>query len=93
MNYISYWDGNTFQNLGSGLGEVGNEGVNSLAIHKPSGYLFVGGDFGSCGNVSECRNLAMFDGLNWNSVGSGLNDFVRSLAFNQNTLFIGMYFI
>jgi hypothetical protein len=58
--------------------------VYALAVHNSS--LFVGGTFTTVGNITVNR-IARWDGLNWSSVGSGMNVNIYSLCSAGNELY------
>ncbi len=76
VNGIAEWDGFTWRPLGPGAGGVtGGSGayVNALvAMPTPNGdRLIVGGKFQSAGGV-PARNVAVWDGVSWTSLGGGV---------------------
>ncbi len=77
-NSIAVWDNNTWQPLGSdSLGLMGAK-VNSMAFDS-RGNLYVGGFFQRMG-YCPAKNIAIWNGVQWDSVGSGTNDEVTSLT-------------
>jgi hypothetical protein len=69
----------------------GADGAVSAAVMDDSGNLYIGGGFIVVGGV-VANFIAKWDGSNWSSVGSGLNDGVRALAVSGNDLYVGGYF-
>ncbi|MFP4528987.1 MAG: T9SS type A sorting domain-containing protein [Candidatus Kapaibacterium sp.] len=69
-----------FTILGSGV-------IYAIAGHSDT--IYVGGRFGGIGNIDE-RNLAMFDGESWKSVGGGVRGEVRAIAISERgNIYIG----
>ncbi len=74
-----------------------NGEVNCLAYDSKNNFLYVGGFFITLGDGTNVNNIAMWDGLNWNALKTGIrssNNFhggVYALAFdsNSNKLYVG----
>ena len=86
-NYIAYWNGTTWNALGTGLNS------NGLTVRvAPNGDVYVGGGFTTAGGVS-CVRIARWDGLQWRRVGQfgGLNDLVQAIEINKDgsTIYVG----
>jgi trimeric autotransporter adhesin len=86
-NNIAFWDGKTWNSLGTGL--TGNVDVECMAYYK--GELFVGGFIDSAGGI-PAQNIARWDGNKWASVGSGINGRVTSLIAYDGLLYAGGWF-
>ncbi len=86
VNHIAYWDGGSWQALGSGTTNGVSGGVYALAV-LPNGDLVAAGTLASAGGVSASR-VARFDGTNWHALGSGIgtafNATVDALAVLTN---------
>src|SRR5207249_2863194 len=85
--------GTNWHALGNGLRNFDGPGsengaVHALTVHQ--GYLFAGGSFRKAGDT-EATNLACWDGVTWNTVGSGVSDAlsVLTLAPNGSDLYAG----
>jgi hypothetical protein len=94
---IAKWDGEKWTALGSGIHGETNPAVYALTIMQdasaPAGsVLVVGGEF-TTADGQAAANIAIWDGLAWSPVGSGVNDVVRSLAVydegDGESLFVG----
>jgi hypothetical protein len=66
-NFVSFWDGEQWQQLGSGANGI----INSIAI-SPDGKVYVTGEFTSIGGVSANR-VAYWDGSAWNAMSTGFS--------------------
>ena len=105
-NNIASWDGSNWNILGTNSTNNGvvagrAEFVNSLAMNGTK-TLFVGGRFASVeGGLVSAKNIASWDGSNWNflgtsstnnGVGSGSNDLVSLFMIETNILLVGGQF-
>src|SRR5690606_24818692 len=75
--------------LGEGIGSSGAHPVRALAF-GPDGLLYVGGQFEAVGE-GTAKNLARWDGAEWEAVGdvgSGFS-YVTSLALRAGSLYVG----
>ena len=83
--YIARWDGSVWSPVGGGM----NNWVFSLLASDTN--LYVGGDFTRAtnnGGTSVIANyIARWNGSNWISVGSGMNDRVSALAMEGTNLY------
>src|SRR5436190_1600435 len=61
------------------------------AVVDGSGNLYIGGDFTAVGDV-VANYIAKWDGTNWSSLGSGMNNSVYALAVSGSDLYAGGYF-
>lgn len=71
---VAQWDGQTWSSVCPGMGSMGfNSDVwpRILAMTMFNGDLVVAGDFSSAGGV-QARNIAQWDGTQWNAMGAGL---------------------
>ena len=83
-NHVAELVGGQWQNLGGGIGGVDIPVImNVLDTTNPANVivfsmaacnsnLFVGGDFTSAGNQTNANGIAVWNGLQWNAMGSGL---------------------
>lgn len=67
-NYIAYWDGLSWNALGSGLG-----GFTVTQTFGPDGTLYVGGQFVTAGGSAASR-VASWDGTTWSDIGAAAVD-------------------
>jgi len=83
-NLIAELVGGNWENLGNGLGgedwfvdEDGNPYTNCncevLSLATSGTNLFVGGDFTSAGDQTNANSIAIWNGLHWKALGSGLS--------------------
>jgi hypothetical protein len=56
-----------------------------------NGNLYVGGRFDSAGHVAA-KNIARWNGKQWQPLGSGVSDYMISLTVSDSTLFVGGQF-
>lgn len=91
-NNIASWDGSHWDTLGSGLKYCGGDGLgwaDAMAVYN--GKLYVGGAFCHAGGIAA-NNIACWDGTQWDSVSSGINDSVYALAvYNGNLYAAGQF--
>lgn len=59
-----------------------NGAVNAI-VHDGSGNIYIGGAFTTVNGVS-CAHVAKYNGTSWSQVGSGLNNTVNGLAFDDS---------
>jgi glucose/arabinose dehydrogenase len=78
-NNIAQWDGTTWSALGTGTAVGTNNEIRALAVDNATRSVVVGGNFSSAGGVGALC-VARWDGARWNSLGTGTNGFVNSLA-------------
>lgn len=74
--------------LGSGLKKTRiHQNPNSLAeikaIAQYNGHIFAGGDFDTAGMI-PARNIAYWDGIRWNNMGSGIQGEVDAITVLNN---------
>jgi hypothetical protein len=80
LNHIALWDGATWQPLASGM----NGGIRGLATWDPDASgpqianLVAGGGFSTAGGLAA-KNIARWNGVSWQPLGTGLNDIVNAL--------------
>lgn len=70
VNNITYWDGQKFNKLSTGVLAGAGTTINDVAV-APNGYVYVTGRFTSIGGVAA-NSIAFWDGLAWNAMGTGL---------------------
>jgi len=74
----------------SNIGDFNKE-ILSLIVND-SGDLYVGGYFDSLSynnNSMKVNYIAKFNGTNWDSLGSGTDDYVTAMAYADSTLYVG----
>jgi trimeric autotransporter adhesin len=86
-NYLIACDLNTGVARAVGNPNDLNGGVYALAADA-AGTLYVGGQFSNVANIVVADHIASFDG-EWHALGSGVPDYVRSLAASGNDVYIG----
>lgn len=96
------WDESTQTWVGgnSGVDLVGgvNETVRVLYVNPNDGNLYMGGEFpelidGDFGVTDyDMSGIAMYDGSNWYSLGTGLNEYCRAIHEYNGNLIVGGYF-
>lgn len=67
-----------------------NSPIYSLVV-DPAGNLFAAGAFKEIGGV-KANNIAKWDGSAWSPLGTGINDWVLSLAMSGTDLYAGGFF-
>lgn len=77
---------NAWAKLGSDFKSDGSPVSWSLTVH--AGQLYVGGNFTNAGGATA-RNLARWDGTQWNPVGAGADGEVRAMSSDGTNLFVG----
>jgi hypothetical protein len=82
VNNIAKWDGTAWSGLGSGINLNGLASIEAIAIDS-SGNVYAGGRFDSAGSKAV-RNIAKWDGAQWNQLGSGVNGGIRALSIDKD---------
>lgn len=90
---IAYWNGSAWSGFGYGLDNF----VFALAANGNT--VYAGGNFNKiCGNAA-CNSgnttvsyIAKWDGVQWSSIGYGVNNAVYALLLNGSDLYAGGYF-
>jgi len=81
-----------FSNVGLGITEA-NAVVNAIVQGPSSGQLYVGGSFtlvnGTGTGAVTANNIAMWDGLQWNALGQGLNGPVNAICVIGRFIYVG----
>ena len=88
VNYIAKWDGSSWSALGQGVHSPGPSAVHALGQYDDGTgmKLYVGGSFISAGSVNA-RHVAMWDGQNWHSLGTGVFIAASILTVNAFEVF------
>ena len=86
-NYLIACDLNT--GVARPVGNVGdlNGGVYALTADA-NGTLYVGGQFINAAGIPTADHVASYNG-SWHALGTGVDDYVRSLASSGNDVYIG----
>lgn len=87
---LQIWDGTSWSGAGQGLQGLAPYQPRALVVK--GGQVYVGGSmpsFFSSFDVVTCNNIAMWDGVKWNTLAGGLNGRVNALAFDGDDLYAG----
>lgn len=85
---IAKWNGTTWEGLGPGLN--GNNNFAEVAEFIFDGDdIYVAGQFNIIGDDSTYFNIAKWNGTAWEKMGIGVDQEVRSLAIQNDDLYIG----
>ncbi|MFH1321251.1 MAG: T9SS type A sorting domain-containing protein [Bacteroidota bacterium] len=77
----------TWSSVGTGM----NNFIFALATDTINNILYAGGGFSTAGGV-QANNIAKWDGVGWDSVGTGTDNTVNSFAFYNSELQVGGQF-
>ncbi len=88
VNNIAKWSGSweAITDESTGIAGTNNE-IRSIAFDEDAN-LYVGGNFASAGGVPANR-IAMYDGSNWGSLGSGTSGFVQAIEVIGQYIYAG----
>lgn len=89
-NSVARWNGTHWQSLGLGLSYQGYL-ANGYALGEFNGDLIVGGAFDHAGGV-PANNIARWDGVQWHTLGSGLDAPPLAFAVFNGELIAGGVF-
>ena len=81
MTNLAVWDGTSWSALGQPNGKV------NAAVHA-GGKLYIGGNFTAVGGVSA-NYIAMWNGVSWTNLSSGMNWEVKTLASDGTNVYAG----
>lgn len=84
-DYLCYWNGTTFNRIGSV--ELVSY-VHSLAFGA-TGKLYVGGSFWDAGDIPAADRIAVWNGLKWEPLGVGANSAVYEVCVNSGKVYAG----
>lgn len=87
-DYLCYWNGTTFNRIGSV--ELVSY-VHSLAFGA-TGKLYVGGSFWDAGDIPAADRIAVWNGLKWEPLGVGANSAVYEVCVNSGKVYAGGIF-
>jgi trimeric autotransporter adhesin len=85
-HFIARWDGTAWHTLGNSTGD-GTDGP-ILALAYANGKLYVGGGFTTVGGTVHAKNIAVWDGSHWSSLGFSLDGAITSLCFSGGKLYL-----
>ena len=89
-NSIATWDGTNWSPMGSGFNCV-NEVSVVRRIERYNGQIYAAGLFTKSGNKTV-NNIAVWNGADWDTVGTGTNGYIRDMVVYNNTLYIAGLF-
>src|SRR5205823_2177762 len=90
-NNVAKWNGSGWTALGSELRGAFGAGTYVRALAVSGSNVYVGGYFTTAGG-SAANYIAKWDGSNWTSLGSGMDNEVRALAVSGSDVYAGGYF-
>ena len=76
----------SFSQNWSPVGQGLNKFVTYLLTDTNTNYLYAGGYFDSSG-TTQVNHIAYWDGIDWNAIGSGFNDVVKTIIFCNGEIF------
>lgn len=84
---VAEWDGNTFGAVSGGVTSCFPEARKMIKFNSK---LYVGGSFCFAGGI-PCNNIASWNGVQWDSLGSGVGGVVSAMAADtvNNILYVG----
>lgn len=82
MEYLSRWNGTSWQPFANGAANALDGDVRSIAV-RPNGNVIVGGTFTNAGSVAA-RRIAEWDGANWTAFGTGIGGNVNALLVHPS---------
>jgi len=62
----------------------GSISVRAITVDS-SDNVYIGGNFLSINGIANTQNIAMWDGSNWNALGTGLNQQCLALSYEEST--------
>ncbi len=88
---IATWDGTKWEPVGSGVDAMDlGSGFRVRNFVRYNNQLYVGGNFSKAGNKST-GGFAVWNGTDWDSVGSGKPGLVRDMVTFKNKLYVAGY--
>lgn len=94
LNHVAYFTGNAWKQVGNGLGVYGDGDVLSLRSYTDTAHgplLYAGGQFiGSNNSNTNIKNIAYWNGVNWQALNKGLyiSPFIFDNGSNVNDILI-----
>ncbi|MBP9082852.1 MAG: T9SS type A sorting domain-containing protein [Bacteroidia bacterium] len=87
-NSIATWDGTKWEPVGTGVNAMDlGSGFRVRNFVRYNNQLYVGGNFSQAGNKST-GGFAVWNGTDWDSVGSGKPEMIRDMVTFNNKLFV-----
>jgi hypothetical protein len=83
VNYIAKWDGSNWSALGSGMSYSTPSLTTVNALTHDAGNIYAGGLFTTAGGITV-NHIAKWDGSNWSALGSGMDNYIRALIYDNN---------
>lgn len=78
LNYITMWDGTTFNQLkmvtSVGLGPIDTPTIVKTIYALDTSHVYIGGSFNSAGSVQNVYNITMWDGVNFIKMAPGFQN-------------------
>lgn len=89
VNNIARWDGNNWFRLEDATNSISgtNNEIRAISFDN-QGNLYVGGNFDEAGGNTAPR-IAVYDGSNWSTLGSGTSGFVQSIVTSDTAVYLG----
>lgn len=85
---LAHWNGDEWEALGQGFGYGSTNGrVEALTVDA-NGLVYAGGSFDSAAG-KPVQNIAVWDGRQWDSLGTGVNGSVFALAAYGSKIYVG----
>jgi hypothetical protein len=85
---VAAWDGATWRPLGGGIAGGDPIGPAVYALRSWNGDLIAGGYFTTAGGA-PASHIARWDGVAWNAMAGGMDDWVTSLVVDGTSLAVG----
>ncbi len=87
-NSVATWDGTNWEPVGSGVDAMDlGSGFRVRNFIRYNNQLYMGGNFSMAGNKST-GGFAVWNGTDWDSVGSGKPELIRDMVTFKNKLFV-----
>ena len=92
-NYLCYWNGTSFNMVGTGeIGYGVSYNLEALGFDE-RGNLYIGGRWADIGGDTSLANVAKWTGLAWEKLSSGVNNKVLSInVLEDNSVYVGGIF-
>jgi hypothetical protein len=83
--YLCKWNGTAFSVVGTNT-DIGTV-VYALAFDE-YGKLYVGGEFTNAGGIADADYIARWNGANWESLGTGANNYVYTIVIDSGKAYV-----
>ncbi|MCH8905091.1 MAG: T9SS type A sorting domain-containing protein [Bacteroidetes bacterium] len=91
LNGIAAWDGNNWNNLGSGMTDCANVCSPVFAIDRYKGNIYIGGMIAELDGI-QVNGIGKWDGTSWDSLGRGVDGYTTEfLVYNGYLYVIGTF--